>query len=759
MRRSNWLVLLGFGLVAGVSSAQRDEQRIRYDGHAVVEVTPENAGQLESALAAAETLWSERVGIGPIHLVADEAQRESLRELGLAPRVVIENVQGLIDAERAQIEALGPQGGDDFFLTYHPLDEIIERVDQLVQAHPALATRSVIGQSLEGREIVAVDITGPGDASERPALIFNGCQHAREWISPAAVTFFLESMLEGYGDDPRITRILDNAVIKIVPVVNPDGYVFTWQTDRLWRKNRRNNGGGSFGVDPNRNWAFGFGGPGSSGNPDSQVFRGPSAFSEPETRAVRDYILDDPRVEAHIDFHSFSQVVLYPFGHANEFPPQPERDFFERFGAELAGIIESVSGQAYPAMRIWDFSNAAGNMTDWTFSTGIKGWTIELRPTSGGAGGFILPPEQILPTAEENLPAVLAMAEELALPVRFGSGAPLPRVLDADEATTFEVEIKDGAGELDPGSPRVRYTLDVGGGPVTDALTPIGEGVYRVELPALGCGRSLEYAIEAESTDGRVVRLPAGDAVTARSVIEDAVFADDMESDRGWSVGAPGDTATTGIWERADPEPTDAQPGSDSTPDGTLAWVTGADAGGRLGANDIDDGATTLTSPLLDATPPADWHEAEMVVRYARWYSNDKGDAPNDDAMSVELTTDGGSSWVSLEEARDNFEAWIAREFSVADFAAPSDQTRVRFVARDDEPGSIVEAGVDDFELVRRGCRFAPADLDRSGAVTADDFFAYLALFASRDPEADLTLDGNLTADDFFAYLALFAAA
>ena len=115
------------------------------------------------------------------------------------------------------------------------------------------------------------------------------------------VCWLAKSLLEGYGLDSQITAIMQDIRWHILPVINPDGYTYAWDQDRLWRKNRRNNGDGTFGVDWNRNFDANWGGPGSSSNTNSDIYHGPSAFSEPETRALRDYILSRPTISAHVN--------------------------------------------------------------------------------------------------------------------------------------------------------------------------------------------------------------------------------------------------------------------------------------------------------------------------------------------------------------------------------------------------------------------------------------------------------------------------
>lgn len=746
--------------ISGLAAAQGPvlEEPVRFDGHAVVEVVTGDRAQLEAAIGASDHIWSEHVDVGPILLVADEAGRAALRGLGLDPRVVIENVQQLIDDERAEIERRRMLRDLTWFENYHPYDDIVAYLQDLAGDHPDLARTYVVGQSHQGRDIHAIEFTGPGDPTGRPVLFFNAAQHAREWASPTTVMYVANRFLELHGEDPQITDLMDKLIVRIVPVVNPDGYSYTWTNNRLWRKNRRDNGDGTRGVDLNRNWDINWGGEGSSGNTSSDIYRGPAPFSEPETQALRDDIAGDPRIVAYIDFHTYGQLILWPWGYTYDPPPEPDNSFFKAFSPMMADAIYDVHQHRYTPMQSIGLYPVSGGAKDWTYSSGVTGaWTFELRPDSNNPG-FVLPPEEILPTAEENFAAVLLLAEWFSVPLRIDwVGEPVEQATDG-EATELRVAIREIAQQVVPGSERMLVRADVAGDFVEFPLVDEGGGAYVGVVPALAAGRSFDVAFEVQASGGEYVRFPEDGAFAVEVVQEQVRFADDMEADRGWVVGHPDDTATTGIWNRMDPEPTAAQPGDDVTPGGVNCWVTDGRAGSGVGSFDVDNGGTTLTGPAMDASLPGNWRSARAYLEYWRWYSNDQGNAPNQDVMPVLLSTDGGDTWHGVEDVTENAGEWVFKRFAVDDIAAPGADTRLRFVARDDDPGSIVEAAVDEVRVVIRGVRFSPADLDRDGSVGAPDFFAFLDLFAAGDAGADLNLDGSVDAQDFFAYLDLFSA-
>ena len=214
------------------------------------------------------------------------------------------------------------------------------------------------------------------------------------------------------------------------------------------------------------------------------------------------------------------------------------------------------------------------------------------------------------------------------------------------------------------------------------------------------------------------------------------IVEDDMEAETGWVVGAPGDDATTGIWTRVDPNGTPAQPEDDHTPDpGTMCFVTGqGKPGGGIGENDVDDGHTTLTSPVLDLVG-----KGGAIISYWRWYSNDQGNSPNADIFVIDISNDNGSTWTNVETigpaGPETAGGWFQHSFRVSDFVEPTSEVRLRFIAADEGDGSIVEAAVDDFAVSTVVCDMPVfGDLDGDGHVGASDL---LILLVNWGPCAD----------------------
>ncbi len=748
-----------------------------FENHALVRLAPTSPRHALAVASLDLLVMSERVGpLGQGDYIASPADLALLAEAGVPLEVRNPNIQATLNAERARLDAQAEAGlggpinplalaavaDESFFTDFKPLPQIQSFVAALRADLPEVVSpvRS-IGTTHEGRPLEVFTIAAPGAPSGRPAVFINGGAHAREWINPMTVLYISRALAEGYGVDPRITALLDRASVEVLPVANPDGYAYSWLNTgtRLWRKNRRNNGNGTFGVDWNRNFSTGWG-VGASTTTSSDIYQGTAPFSEPETRAFRDFVLASPHLFAHIDFHSYSALVLWPWGDRTARPPAADEPTFVNLGFAMGRAMIDAGGTYYDPIQSVALYPAGGVSQDWAYDVAdLWSYTIELRPDNDLLGGFAPSPTQILPTARENLAAFLTMAEGLldGITTRFlPDGKPLSLAQGAAAEVAVQVTSTDAAVTA-----ATLHTRAGTSGPFTPTPMALSNGAYRASLPAADCGGTIEYYTSFTTGRGNTVLFPARGnehPVTAAAGTFTTVFEDTMETNTGWTVGAPTDTATTaGRWQRADPQATAAQPENDASPAGTLCWITGPLAGTGTGANDVDGGATTLTSPRLNASAPAG---TEAWISYARWFSNNAGSEPSADVMFVELSPDDGTTWQPLESAYDNAGVWLTRRFRIADVVAPTDRLRVRFIAFDGRGGSIVEAGVDDLRIEHFAPCRGPLDLAPPfGVLNSADVLAALALVAAADPAADFDASGEVTFLDQIEYLRRLDAA
>ena len=275
----------------------------------------------------------------------------------------------------------------------------------------------------------------------------------------------------------------------------------------------------------------------------------------------------------------------------------------------------------------------------------------------------------------------------LLIDISFPNGT--PSVLDPG-GETVRVDISGAA----PGTEELVY--DAGAGQVTTSLVNLGSGQFDAVFPPLACGSSVTWTIQAATSGGTVVSSAVQQAVVADSLI--TVVSNDMETNAGWTGGAPGDTATTGQWERVDPIGTAAAPEDDHSPAGSMCWITDQHTGGGVGSNDVDGGFTTLLSPVLDMAGLTD-----PEISYWRWYVNN-GNNSVDDQFVIDITN--GGPWINVETLGPGGQStgWKFHSFRVSDFVVPSATVQMRFIASDTGSGSIVEAGIDDFEATDLSC-------------------------------------------------------
>jgi len=339
----------------------------------------------------------------------------------------------------------------------------------------------------------------------------------------------------------------------------------------------------------------------------------------------------------------------------------------------------------------------------------------------------------------------------------------LPDLLSSAGGETLSVEIVPSpADPVVPGSGT--FHVDTGSGFQQLALVPNSATNFTATFPApADCPTNVEYFISFDLQSGSTVTAPAGASSVFSALAADQVDLDDLfdfETPVGFSAGAPGDDASTGVWVRVNPNGTAAQPEDDNTASGTIAWVTGqGSSGGGLGDNDVDGGTTSLVSSQIDlgATESA-------AISYARWYSNNTGGAPNADVFQVFVSDDDGKSYVLVETvgpAGDGTSGgWIETGFSVGDFVDLTSTIRVKFVASDLGTGSVVEAGIDDVRILGVSCsaELCPADLALPfGVLDFSDVVAFLSAFGAGDPAADFAAPiGTFDFSDVVAFLTAF---
>ncbi|EZA56244.1 hypothetical protein DMN91_009519 [Ooceraea biroi] len=294
------------------------------------------------------------------------------------------------------------------FTSYHTLDEIYKNLDDLAKQYPNNVQVINGGRTHEGRQIKGVKVSFK---ENNPGIFIEGGIHAREWISPAVVMYITHQLLT--SENAEVRALADSHDWYIFPSFNPDGYVYTHTTNRLWRKTRKPYTLFCAGSDPNRNWDYRWNTGGASSNPCAETYAGSAPFSDIETKSMSEYIKTiADKFYAYISFHSYSQLLLFPYGHT--------RDHLENYdelfdiGSKSIAALKKRYGTEYVTGNIAEtIYIATGSTVDY-----IKGihkkpiaYTYELRDQ--GRYGFLLPADQIIPTGEETMDSLLAMFKEI----------------------------------------------------------------------------------------------------------------------------------------------------------------------------------------------------------------------------------------------------------------------------------------------------------------------------------------------------------
>ncbi len=304
---------------------------------------------------------------------------------------------------------------------YHTYQEVQDELKAMATNHPDRARLHDLGRSVQGRTILAIEIgtfQAQNNGANPPQVLILGCHHAREWISVEVPMMLARELIENPDRNTDIAALIGSSRIWIIPMLNPDGHQYTVMNDRMWRKNLRDNGDGTLGVDLNRNYGGPDWGkpPGSSSDTSSEIYHGPSAFSEPETRAIRDLVVGPNRMDrlaGLITYHSYSQLILYPWGYTEE--TAPGSDDLRRMALKYRDQIKAAGGVDYTPEQASSLYITNGDTTDWVWKVTenkVPPFTVELRPQDDSGGGFILPESQIEPTWNENKPAILSLLKE-----------------------------------------------------------------------------------------------------------------------------------------------------------------------------------------------------------------------------------------------------------------------------------------------------------------------------------------------------------
>ncbi len=652
---------------------------------------------------------------------------------------------------------LGSMGG------YYTFTEIEAQLDKFYINFPELVSSKVsIGETLEGRNIWMIKISdNPNIDENEPEMLYTGLHHSREPMSYMNLFYFMDWLTDNYGTDPEATALVNSRELYFIPAINPDGLVYNQQIapngGGMQRKNMRETCLSSVdGVDLNRNYSYMWGLDDSGSSPDgcNETYRGLLPFSEPETQAVKNFV-DSHDFQIALNYHSYSNLLIYPLGYTYDNPvPQDDLDIFIEYGEQMVQYNGYALGTGpdllYPVN---------GEACDWMYGVhGIFAYTPEV---GNSTDGFWPSTSRIIPLAEENLH-----------PNKFVAWAVGAR---------YEVDFSIQEGPYSQGNTYdtnlsiFNSGLGDSNGSLTVSIESTNNYLYfetvSVEVGNLGSrsginlGDILSFSISEQAPSGintdLILKVVDQDGYEYTSSIEVIIGIPtvlsqyNFEESLDWTIGDIDDDASAGIWELAIPTATSynsnqAQPGLDHSEDGEKCFITGAaTSSGSVGYDDVDGGKTTLLSPVFDFTD-----ETEVLVSYWRWYTNNVGDNPGTDRWKVDVSSDNGGNWITLENTTQSENSWVKKTFLLSNYIINfTDQVQFRFIAEDTNNigdtgtgGSIVEAAIDDFIISSfNASDNLQGDLNNDNQLDVLDVITMVNLVLADDcfNLADMNLDGN----------------
>ncbi len=355
-------------------------------------------------------------GVGPDYVEVTVSARDARRLAALGYLM------------RPVLQSLAPNEVDE---AYHTYDEMVAEIQQVADAHPELVQLSSIGESHEGRTLWLARVASAANPEQaKPEALFVGHYHAREHLTVEMVLGILHLLADNYGQtgQEQITRLVDQRVVWLVFDLNPDGgeYDIADGFYRSWRKNREGNecesdlgNGPNIGTDLNRNHSYRWGGAGASGDLCSDIYRGPSAASAPEVKALEAFVRSraaggEQRITVAISFHTYAELILWPYGYTSARLPADmdptDYDVLVAMGKAMAQT------NRYRAIQSNQLYTTSGDFNDWAYgSQRIFAYTFEMY---GGSYGFYPPGNLIERETERNFPAVLYLLEQADCPYR-----------------------------------------------------------------------------------------------------------------------------------------------------------------------------------------------------------------------------------------------------------------------------------------------------------------------------------------------------
>ncbi|KAM3516534.1 hypothetical protein NHJ13051_009818 [Beauveria bassiana] len=429
------------------SMASINSLRNKYANEIVMRFNVTNMEEEKALAEASSRLFLDVWGVTRDYVDIRMPTNQVSPLLGLLPEKLQSSHFALIsDLSRAVYDSLpkdtpsrllGPKGNpgrypspltvfdDLFFLRYHPLKTVMQWMQLLESIFPEHVKYMSIGQSSEGRDIPALRVGRPGvDAGDGPrkTMVITAGLHAREWISTTTANYVAWALITEFNKDPVITKFLHHFDVVIIPALNPDGMEYSWQSDRLWRKSRQETSLRMCkGYDLDRSFGFGDSSDHTPGDPCSEDYGGEEPFEAAEAAAFAKWAREqteknDVKFVGMIDYHSYSQQILFPYAYTCAVEP-PNLENLEELAAGIAKTIRISTGELYSVSPACDaamvadstklgfsrsrINEGAGSVMDWFYQDMSAHFSYQIKLRDHGLYGFLLPDEEIIPTGRE----------------------------------------------------------------------------------------------------------------------------------------------------------------------------------------------------------------------------------------------------------------------------------------------------------------------------------------------------------------------
>ncbi len=557
--------------------------------------------------------------------------------------------------------ALGSMGG---YFTYQ---EMLDNLDSMASKYPSLISiRQPIpgGTTVEGQPIYYVKISDNVAVDEpEPEVLYTAVHHAREPGGMSQLIYYMWYLLENYGTTADLTALVNSTEMFFVTCINVDGYEYNYNNDPtgggMWRKNRRDNLDGSFGVDLNRNYGYNWGvdDDGSSPDTNDETYRGDIAFSEPETQLIRDFT-NSREFRIALNYHTFGNLLIYPWGYDYSIYT-PDSALYANYG----DLLTTYNGYTYGTADQTVGYVVNGSSDDWMYGEqATKPKVFAMTPECGDAAfGFWPPSNEIIPLCQLNMFQNITMAQ---LAGKF-----------AKVTETSPELISSGGGNLyftlkQLGLDTVAtYTISLTA--ITGNIIGTGTAVIHSNLSVMQeVNDSISFLLTSPMTNGDVVKfllsIDNGVYVRTDTIVKyfgspTVAFASDGNSTSGWNTGQWG--TSTAIFYSPTASITDSPIGDYSSNDFNVCRST----------SPID--LTTAVNATLSY--------------YARWALE-----PNYDFVQIQASTDNGATWTSLcgnytvpgsafqifdEPVYEGFQlSWVKEEVSLNEYLGSNIQ--IRFV-------------------------------------------------------------------------------